>query len=198
MDESKKQQVLDCADKIIEKCNELAKFEKNDCGKFVDEKESEKLKGIKGVYLFASVDNTGNIKKIVRVGTHTSDGENSLINRLRNHFNNNKDSSSFRKDISKCEGYENSEKISEYIGAFKILIIEENDKTKREEIERKLIATLSWAGFFSEKYRETDEVMKKSDNEFTRNYGLWVENEMFKEPILDINEVEEIFAKGIR
>ena len=196
--------VLNCAKLVLEKCDELSKFSKNERRKFVNQQGKELSSSKNGVYLFVELDKMGKTTRIVRVGTHTSE-KTTILDRLRCHFIDSVGSSIFRKQVAKSisnkdNGYTEDElqQVTDYINRFRIIIIEENSKEKRLEIERQLIGTLSWAGFFSEDFRKVDEIMQSSSNEFTKDYGLWLKEEMFTTPIEDENKISEIFSKGVK
>ena len=158
--------------------------------------------------------------RIVRVGTHTGEGQ--LLSRLNQHFvNENKDRSIFRKNIGRAllnknndsflekweidlttrEAKEKSrglidfekqneieKQVSDYIqDCFSFVVFEIDNKDKRLGIESKIISTISlckgcgssgeWLGSFSPK-----EKIQKS--------GLWLVNELWKEPLTDEDFVE--------
>lgn len=180
-----------------------------------------------GIYiLFEENEKAHNVDRIVRIGTHT--GDNQLKSRLKQHFlNENKDRSIFRKNIGRAllnkekdaflkqweldlttkkakeENKINREKlkeierkVSEYIqNNFSFAVFPVKDKKKRLEMESKIISTVSlcdeclpsskWFGLFSPKKK-------------IRKSGLWLVNELYKEPLSnnDIEELKEIIKNA--
>lgn len=165
-----------------------------------------------GIYiLFERGELAHGVSRIVRVGTHT--GTNQLRSRLRQHFLvENKDRSIFRKNIGRAllnrdhdpylptweldrtsriargshiidldrqntiEGL-----VSKYIREnFTFVVVRVDEKAQRLNLESKIISTVSlceacrpskqWLGFYSPK-----EKIRKS--------GLWLVNELYKEPL---------------
>jgi len=167
-----------------------------------------------GIYaLFERGETSHGGDRIVRIGTHTGDGQ--LRSRLRQHFiSENKDRSIFRKNIGRCLLNKESDPflkdweidlttrgakdehaaaidfgkqaavetdVTKYIqGSFSFVVLDVKDKGKRLGLESKLISTVSlcdeclpsknWLGSFSPK-------------EKIRESGLWLVNELYKEPL---------------
>ena len=172
-----------------------------------------------GIYvLFEAGERAHGVDRIVRVGTHTGDGQ--LRSRLQQHFwKENKDRSIFRKNIGRSllnrdhdpfltaweldlttreakNRYEGQidvarqrqveQRVTEYLqGNLSFVVFEVNDKEDRLLLESKIISTVSlcrecqpspqWLGLASPK----DKI---------RESGLWLVNELYKEP-LAIHEV---------
>lgn len=180
---------------------------------------AEKEIPLNGIYiLFEKGEKAHGFDRIVRVGTHT--GQNNLKKRLKEHFlNENKDRSIFRKNIGRCllkddpflekweltplikqvreahpeidfrKQREVERQVTRYIQEnFSFVVFEIKDKTKRLEFESKIISTVSsckkcpasknWFGRYSPK-----EKIRKS--------GLWLVNELYKEPLSE-SELKEI------
>lgn len=177
-----------------------------------------------GIYiLFEKGEAAHGLDRIVRVGTHTGEGQ--LPSRLKQHFIlENKDRSIFRKNIGRCilnknkdeflsqweldltpkvskdqfmdridfqKQKEMEQKVTKYIqNNFSFVIIPVFNKNKRLELESKIISSISlckscsasenWLGNFSPK-----EKIRKS--------GLWLVNELYKEPIsiTELNKLKE-------
>jgi hypothetical protein len=169
---------------------------------------------LNGLYLlFEKGEAAHSVDRIVRVGTHTGDGQ--LRSRLKQHFLvRNKDRSIFRKNIGRAllakdkdpflshwemdltpramrEKYkelidleyqqEVESRVSEFMVAnFSFAVVEIENKKDRLGLESKIISTVShcpecgpsssWLGRFSPK-------------EKIRESGLWLVNELYKEPL---------------
>ncbi len=179
-----------------------------------------------GVYLLFEKDETGHGgNRVVRVGTHTGEGQ--LISRIKQHFlHENKDRSIFRKNIGRSllsqrhDPFLSSwevdlttkvarekhpdidvprqlaieKEVTQYIQEhFSFVVISIVDKAERLRLESKLISTVSlcdecrpsenWLGHFSPK-------------EKIRTSGLWLVNELYKEP-LSLQELEVLYNRVI-
>lgn len=84
-----------------------------------------------GIYIiFEKGENVGELKRIVRVGTHT--GNNQLLSRLKQHFcNNNKDRSIFSKNVGRC--ILNNENPS-YLPFWELDLTPKKDREKKEKL----------------------------------------------------------------
>ena len=181
-----------------------------------------------GLYiLFEAGENSHDVKRVVRVGTHT--GDNQLRSRLQQHFiKENKDRSIFRKNIGRailnrsrdpfleqwnwdlttreakntyshlvdwCKQKEVEKQVTAYIqGHFSFVIFEVREKAKRLSIESKIISTVSrcdvcrpsakWLGLHSPKSKISQS-------------GLWLVNELHKEPLseIDLAELKNLVQK---
>ena len=171
---------------------------------------------LNGIYLlFERTEVAHRANRIVRVGTHT--GTNQLRSRLRQHFLvENKDRSIFRKNIGRALLNRDHDpflptweldrtsrmarerrvidtdrqtaievRVSKYIREhFSFVVIGVDEKKQRLQLESKMISTLSlckecrpsaeWLGLFSTKNK-------------IRESGLWLVNELYKEPLTDQN-----------
>lgn len=192
----KKEKVLECARRILEKVENLDSYGKNGKGRFETLDGTKKYLDIKnGIYFFYD----GKRKKIVRVGTHKADG--GLKRRISKHFGKN-DASIFRERVGMAMSCDSQvkwnealdAKVSEYINKFEIKIIGVEGKGRRLDYENRIIATLSWAGFFSREFRKPDEVMKNSPDGMIGKIGMWLKDGMFDEPVEDLREIEKIFS----
>ena len=167
---------------------------------------------LNGIYvLFEQGEVAHGAKRIVRVGTHTGTGQ--LRSRLRQHFLvENKDRSIFRKNIGRALLNRDHDPflptweldrtsrlaretnvvdlarqgaierlVSQYIQTnFTFIVFRVDDKTQRLRLESKMISTVSfceqcqpstkWLGLYSPK----DKI---------RASGLWLVNELYKEPL---------------
>jgi hypothetical protein len=178
-----------------------------------------------GIYiLFEKGESAHGADRIVRIGTHTGEGQ--LASRLQQHFiNEYKDRSIFRKNIGRCflnrdqdpflkhweidlttsaakTKYRElidrdkmkavEQRVSEYIRKhFTFVVFAVKEKKKRLEIESKIISTVSsckdcgpsnqWLGLWSPK----DKIRKS---------GLWLVNELYKEPLSTI-DIEDMIEK---
>ena len=182
---------------------------------------------LNGIYLlFERGEVAHRANRIVRVGTHT--GTNQLRSRLRQHFLvENKDRSIFRKNIGRALLNRDHDPflatweldrtsrlardqhvidmdrqsaieviVSKYIREhFSFVVIGVVEKTQRLHLESKMISTISlcdgcrpsaeWLGLFSPK----DKI---------RASGLWLVNELYKEPltIRDLEALSTAFGQG--
>ena len=175
-----------------------------------------------GIYvLFEKGEKAHGGDRVVRVGTHT--GVNNLRSRLKEHFiNENKDRSIFRKNIGRCLlrndpflkdweltplireikikhpniDFNKQKQIEKQVSKiirekFTFCIVPVDDKDERLEIESKIISSISlckeckpsgdWFGLLSTK-------------EKIRQSGLWLVNELYKEPLSE-SGVDEL--KGL-
>jgi len=169
-----------------------------------------------GIYvLFENGETAHGGDRIVRIGTHTGEGQ--LRSRLRQHFvSENKDRSIFRKNIGRCllnkenDPFLNNWELDlttrdakdKHAAAidfdkqaavesgvtkriqenFSFIVFEVKEKERRLGLESKMISTVSlcdeclpskdWLGLFSPK----DKI---------RESGLWLVNELYKEPLSD-------------
>lgn len=169
-----------------------------------------------GIYfLFEKGEHAHGGSRIVRIGTHTGDGQ--LLSRLNQHFvSENKDRSIFRKNIGRAllarehdpflsdweldltsreardlhtarvdlaKQAEVERKVTEYVqNNFSFAVVPIDTKEKRLRLESRSISTLSlcaecmpsetWLGNFSPKQK-------------IRESGLWIVNELYKEPLSD-------------
>lgn len=169
---------------------------------------------VNGIYvLFETGEEGHGGSKIVRVGTHTGDGQ--LRSRLKQHFvDENKDRSIFRKNIGRALLNQRADpflaewevdftsraarerygvepdrgklaalegEVTKYLqGHFKFVVFRVDDKGDRLRLESRIISTVSlcdkckpsagWLGSSSPKER-------------IRKSGLWLVNELYKEPL---------------
>jgi len=163
-----------------------------------------------GIYiLFEKGEKAHDSDRIVRIGTHT--GRNQLRNRLREHFvNENKDRSIFRKNIGRCilngddfindweltpliksvreahpeidfeKQKEIEKEVTKYIqDNFSFVVFEVPEKEERLRIESKIISTVSRC---KECHPSKDWFGLNSPKEKIRESGLWLVNELYKEP----------------
>lgn len=166
-----------------------------------------------GIYiLFEKNEQSHNLDRIVRIGTHR--GDNNLYNRLKEHFiNENKDRSIFRKNIGRAILNKNKD---EYINVWEIDFQERINKEKyvdifndlkQKEIEKEVskyiqenlsfaiieIANVKDRLFYESKLISTVSLCNEcsASKEWLGNYspkdkitksGLWLVNELYKEP----------------
>lgn len=161
-----------------------------------------------GIYiLFENGEKTHGGDRIVRIGINKKNGN--LRLRLKSHIIENKDGSVFRTHIGTCflnkendnfwkiwdkhmaeitieykeKKKKTEERVTKYIQEnFSFVVFEVSEENKRLEIESRIISTVSlcdeckpsenWLGLFSPK----DKI---------RESGLWLVNELYKEPLQD-------------
>jgi hypothetical protein len=167
-----------------------------------------------GIYvLFEKGETAHGGDRIVRIGTHTGEGQ--LRSRLRQHFvSENKDRSIFRKNIGRCllnrEGdpflgdweldlttrnakdkhasaidsskqaaveRDVTKRIQE---TFSFVVFEVKEKERRLELESKIISTVSLC---DECLPSKNWLGSSSPKEKIRDSGLWLVNELYKEPL---------------
>jgi len=189
---------------------------------FPFDKNSVPLNGI--YILFEKGEIAHNTKRVVRIGTHTGKDQlpsrlfqhfvnenkdrsifrknigRAILNKAKDDFieqweldlTTKKSRDDFKNKVDFEKQKEIEKKVSEYIqNNFSFAVFEINDKAKRLELESKIISSISlckdckpsknWLGLFSPK-----EKIRKS--------GLWLVNELYKEPLSDkeIWELKEI------
>ena len=137
-----------------------------------------------GVYVVFESDNPENhdaLRRIVRIGTHNKDGR--LVKRLKQHFHcKDRRSSIFRQRMYELLGSE--EGVTAYMKkhmSFAVIPVE--TEKKRLFMEKKLIATLSWAAFWSKDFRPAANWLGgESCRQEIQRYGLWLSDGILGEP----------------
>jgi len=177
---------------------------------------------LNGIYiLFEKGEKGHKTNRIVRIGTHT--GANNLRQRLKEHFINEvKDRSIFRKNIGRCllkdspflkdweltplikeiretnpninfeKQKEIEKKVSKIIREnFSFSIIPVENKEERLELESKIISTVSLC---NECGSSENWLGLSSPKEKIRESGLWLVNELYKEPLSEeeINKLKNV------
>lgn len=169
---------------------------------------------LNGIYvLFETAEESHGGSRIVRVGTHTGDGQ--LCSRLLQHFvKENKDRSIFRKNIGRCllnrsnnpflaewerDRTSRAERVrfgkepdagkqqaieaevTTYLRErFTFVVFRVDDKASRLMLESKMLSTLSFCGECKPSVRWLG---GSSPKQRIRETGLWVVNELYKEPL---------------
>lgn len=98
---------------------------------------------LNGVYImFEKNEDSHNGERIVRIGIN--EGQDKLPQRITNHYKGTIRKSIFRKHIGSCLANRTEQDISAYIQSnMSFAVIQVNDKVQREELEKKLIATVA-------------------------------------------------------
>jgi len=175
-----------------------------------------------GIYiLFEKGEKAHGTDRIVRIGTHTGEGQ--LISRLRQHFiKENKDRSIFRKNIGRAllnrdedsflettrkgkelrtekMDFEKQKEVEKNVtqciqNNFSFVVFEVDEKDKRLGLESKIISTVSLCG---ECKPSKNWFGLSSPKKKIRESGLWLVNELYKEPLSDkdFNELKT-FSKN--
>lgn len=175
-----------------------------------------------GIYiLFEDGESSHGSDRIVRIGTHTGEGQ--LASRLTQHFlNENKDRSVFRKNIGRAilnkdqdpfldqwnldlttremkkkhstsidfsKQKDIEKQVTDYIQkTFSFVVIQVDDMKERMQLESKLISTVS----LCEECKQSDKWLGNSSPlEKIRESGLWLVNELYKQPLTQM-EVSEL------
>lgn len=202
--------------KIHQLFNEISKF------KFPFNSENIPLNGI--YVLFEKREKAHQSERIVRIGTHTGNNQlrsrlkqhfvqenkdrsifrknigRALLNKVKDPFlekweldlTPKKERKKYSKLIDFKKQTQIEKKVSQYIqDKFSFVVLPVNDKKKRLELESKIISTISlcnqcqasknWLGLFSPK-------------EKIRQSGLWLVNELYKNPLTDEEIKELIYA----
>lgn len=98
---------------------------------------------LNGVYIMFEKDELAHDgERIVRIGIN--EGQDRLRERITNHYKGTIRKSIFRKHISSCLDNGTEQDISAYIQSnISFVVIQVNDKVQREELEKRLIATVA-------------------------------------------------------
>ena len=183
-------EILACAERILEKSKKASLHSVKDVinGKF---------NTAEGVYLFVDV-NEDEIKRIVRVGTHTQ--SDNIGSRLKAHYKGSDSNSVFRKMLrnvleKKLNSKIKNKTVTEEIQKYKFVFIDTKGFSKDERLktESKIIATLSWAALLSSSFRDEskDSLFAYADNR-TRLFGLWLKDGLLGEPYKNISDIEKL------
>jgi len=166
-----------------------------------------------GIYiLFEKGELAHSTDRIVRIGTHT--GNNKLWSRLKEHLNENKDRSIFRKNIGRAllnkdndpfieqwnkkalpldfvdfiKQKEIEKRVTKYIrGNFSFVTFQIDNKDKRLELESKIISTVSHC---NECKPSQNWLGLFSPVEKIRKNGLWLVNKLKKTPLSEDDLIE--------